>query len=33
MGGYGHAPLRERLFGGVSDFVLDNLDLPVLLAH
>jgi nucleotide-binding universal stress UspA family protein len=33
MGGYGHAPLREHLFGGVSDFVLSHLDLPVLLAH
>jgi nucleotide-binding universal stress UspA family protein len=33
MGGYGHAPLREHLFGGATYFVLKHMDLPVLLAH
>jgi nucleotide-binding universal stress UspA family protein len=33
MGGYGHSPLRERLFGGPTYFVLEHMDLPVLLSH
>jgi nucleotide-binding universal stress UspA family protein len=33
MGGYGHSPLREHLFGGVTYFVLAHMDLPVLLSH
>jgi nucleotide-binding universal stress UspA family protein len=33
MGAYGRSPLREHLFGGVSDFVLGHLDRPALLAH
>jgi nucleotide-binding universal stress UspA family protein len=33
MGGYGQSPLREHLFGGVTYFVLEHMDLPVLLAH
>jgi nucleotide-binding universal stress UspA family protein len=33
MGGYGHSPLREHLFGGVTYFVLEHMDLPVLLSH
>lgn len=33
MGGYGHAPIREHLFGGVTYFVLEHMTLPVLLSH
>ena len=33
MGGYGHSPLREHLFGGVTYFVLEHMDLLVLLSH
>ena len=33
MGGYGHSPLREHLFGGPTHFVLEHMDLPVLLSH
>jgi nucleotide-binding universal stress UspA family protein len=33
MGGYGHSPLREHLFGGATYFVLEHMDLPVLLSH
>jgi nucleotide-binding universal stress UspA family protein len=33
MGGYGHSPLREHLFGGATYFVVEHMDLPVLLSH
>jgi nucleotide-binding universal stress UspA family protein len=33
MGGYGHSPLREHLFGGATHFVLEHMDVPVLLSH
>jgi nucleotide-binding universal stress UspA family protein len=33
MGAYAHAPLREMIFGGVTRFMLDHADLPVLLRH
>ena len=33
MGGYGHAPIREHLFGGVTYFVIEHMTLPVLLSH
>jgi nucleotide-binding universal stress UspA family protein len=33
MGGYGHSPLREHVFGGATYFVLTHMDLPVLLSH
>lgn len=33
MGGYGHSPLREHLFGGATYFVLRHMDVPVLLSH
>ena len=33
MGGYGHAPIREHLFGGVTYFVIEHATLPVLLSH
>lgn len=33
MGGYGHARLREAVFGGFTRAVLDDAPLPVLMAH
>ena len=33
MGAYGHARLRETIFGGVTDHMLARTDLPVLIAH
>ncbi|MGA3401139.1 MAG: universal stress protein [Acetobacteraceae bacterium] len=33
MGAYGHNPLREMIFGGVTRYMLDHADLPVLLRH
>jgi nucleotide-binding universal stress UspA family protein len=33
MGGYGHAPWREVLFGGATRQIVSNSLLPVLLAH
>jgi len=33
MGGYGHSRLREWVFGGVTQLVLADAPLPVLLAH
>ena len=33
MGGYGHSPLREHLFGGPTYFVLRHMNVPVLLSH
>ena len=33
MGCYGHAPLRERLFGGATRSVLASLPAPVLTSH
>jgi len=33
MGCYGHAPLRERMFGGATRSVLASLPAPVLMAH
>ena len=33
MGAYGHSRLRERLFGGVTEWILDNSPLPVFLAR
>ncbi|MBV8397829.1 MAG: universal stress protein [Acetobacteraceae bacterium] len=33
MGGYGHAPLREAVFGGVTRSVLQEAPVPVLIAH
>lgn len=32
-GAYGHSKLREAMFGGVTRGLLDNLRVPVLLAH
>jgi nucleotide-binding universal stress UspA family protein len=33
MGGYGHTRLREWVFGGFTQHVLDHAQIPVLLAH
>jgi nucleotide-binding universal stress UspA family protein len=33
MGAYHHSPLREMIFGGVTRYMLDHADLPVLLRH
>lgn len=33
MGGYGHSRLREWVFGGFTEHVLDDAALPVLIAH
>lgn len=33
MGGYGHGPIREHLFGGATYFIVEHMDLPVLLSH
>lgn len=33
MGGYGHTRLREWVFGGFTQMVLDHAELPVLMAH
>jgi nucleotide-binding universal stress UspA family protein len=33
MGGYGRSRMRERIFGGVTQHVLDRHDIPVLIAH
>ena len=32
-GAYGHSPLFERLFGGVSQDLLHNVSMPVLMSH
>jgi len=33
MGAYGHSRLRERIFGGVTNSMIENPGIPVLLAH
>ena len=33
MGAYGHARLREELFGGVTRHVLQHMTVPVLMSH
>jgi nucleotide-binding universal stress UspA family protein len=33
MGAYAHNPLREMVFGGVTKYVLDHADVPVLMRH
>jgi nucleotide-binding universal stress UspA family protein len=32
-GAYGHSRIRELIFGGVTEALLDGADLPILLAH
>jgi nucleotide-binding universal stress UspA family protein len=33
MGAYAHSPLRELILGGVTRYMLDHADLPVLMRH
>lgn len=33
MGGYGHSRLRELVFGGVTQHILEHMTVPVLMAH
>ncbi len=33
LGGFGHRPLRERVFGGVTQALMEQAGLPVLLMH
>ena len=33
MGAYTHSPLRELILGGVTQYMLDHADLPVLMRH
>jgi nucleotide-binding universal stress UspA family protein len=33
MGAYGHSRMREFVFGGVTDYVLRNATMPVLMSH
>jgi nucleotide-binding universal stress UspA family protein len=33
MGGYGHARILEAVFGGTTRSMIEQTDLPVLLAH
>ncbi|GBD43837.1 hypothetical protein HRbin40_01320 [bacterium HR40] len=33
MGGYGHSRLREIIFGGTTQYVLEHMTVPVLFAH
>jgi nucleotide-binding universal stress UspA family protein len=33
MGAYAHHPLREMIFGGVTRYMLDHADVPVLMRH
>ena len=33
MGGYGHSPLRESIFGGVSSDMIRHTTVPLLLSH
>ncbi len=33
MGAYGHARLREDIFGGVTRHILQNMNVPVFMAH
>jgi nucleotide-binding universal stress UspA family protein len=33
MGAYAHSPLREQILGGVTRYVLEHADLPVLMRH
>ena len=33
MGAYAHSPLRELILGGVTRYMLEHADLPVLMRH
>ncbi len=33
MGAYAHSPLREMIFGGVTSYMLEHADVPLLMRH
>jgi nucleotide-binding universal stress UspA family protein len=33
MGAYAHSPLREMIFGGVTRYMIEHADIPVLMRH
>ncbi|MEO1161475.1 MAG: universal stress protein, partial [Pseudomonadota bacterium] len=33
MGAYGHSRVREFVFGGATEHVLNNMTVPVLMSH
>ena len=33
MGAYAHSPLREMIFGGVTQYMIEHADVPVLMRH
>ena len=33
MGAYAHSPLREMIFGGVTRYMIEHADVPVLMRH
>jgi nucleotide-binding universal stress UspA family protein len=33
VGGFGHGPFREQMFGGVTQSLIDEALLPVLMMH
>jgi nucleotide-binding universal stress UspA family protein len=33
VGGYGHRPLREAVYGGVTRALIESADLPILMMH
>ncbi|MDI7864469.1 universal stress protein [Rhizobiaceae bacterium n13] len=33
MGAYGHSRLKERIFGGVTKSMIENAEVPILMAH
>jgi nucleotide-binding universal stress UspA family protein len=33
MGAYAHSPLRELILGGVTRYMIEHADLPVLMRH
>jgi nucleotide-binding universal stress UspA family protein len=33
VGGFGHGPFRERMFGGVTQAVIEGASVPVFLVH
>jgi nucleotide-binding universal stress UspA family protein len=33
MGGYSRSRLRERVFGGVTEFMLNEADIPIFILH
>jgi nucleotide-binding universal stress UspA family protein len=33
MGAFAHSPLRELILGGVTRYIIEHADLPVLMRH